>query len=154
MPLITRVHNYQVDKMNKARMLSVRPYIRLSEKDQGVVYLQSGRVWSETDGEMKPVPDWALKQINKLSREARKKVDLPEEGEISFDKQKPEPKPVPIETPTESAQSSGDSGDMPHATPAAISLADDLGLDIMLITGTGANGTITTGDVKSAETAD
>jgi len=135
-------------------MLSVTPYIRISQKDQGIAYIQRGKVWSETDGLMDPVPAWAVKQINNFSVAARKKVGLPETGDIEFVSQEPEPAPEPTKAPTESAQSSGDSGDTPHATPAAISLADDLGLDIMLITGTGANGTVTTNDVKRAESAD
>lgn len=56
----------------------------------------------------------------------------------------------PEENADERTEAQDDETDAVNATPAAISLAEELGVDLSTVTGTGADGRITVADVRAA----
>lgn len=72
--LTKRVHNYTINATTRqVQLVETKPYIRLSQRDHGSVYLQAGGCFADA-GEAIELPEWAAEQMRLLSDAALKEV--------------------------------------------------------------------------------
>ena len=71
--LTKRVHNYTINATTRQiQLVETKPYIRLSQRDHGSVYLQAGGCFADA-GEAIELPEWAAEQMRLLSDAALRK---------------------------------------------------------------------------------
>lgn len=76
MPFSLQVQHFRTGRNNVRQLIKETPYIRISVRGEGVLYAQSGSVWSESGDEMKDVPQWFWEQYERVAPEKRKKIGL------------------------------------------------------------------------------
>lgn len=89
-----KTHTYsRVQGTSDLRLTSYDPYLRLS-KDGQALFVQKGRVYTESGKHVKEVPGWFLEAAKSVSPKTAQEVDLTAVTEPQPEKKSSPPKPA------------------------------------------------------------